>query len=196
MSDSARYLAPLNFGMRRGMRLSESMTDTELRAAVTELHSTMQQVIVALTQFCGIGSRAPSQWEALAELPDTVLFNNLGRFYVSASETLAYGDIINLHLVSGTLRARKANATNNTKPADGFCNTPGGVTSGAMTEVILRLGVATRSGLTKGSRYYLSTTGGSVTTTAPTSSGNVEQYLGVALSSEKLLVLAGNWLQH
>lgn len=94
-------------------------------------------------------------------------------------ENLAAGDFVNLFLDSGVIKARKADATTNAKPAHGF--TLVGVTAPASTTVY-RLSTVNTSltGLTIGSDYFLSTTPGAVTTTAPSASGNIVQELGRA----------------
>lgn len=196
VDNTSRYISPLDFKHTARPLVAEQLSDAEVRAQLAALHATMSQVIVALNQFCGIGTRAYSQWDYMKGSALPLLFNNQARFYVEASESISYGQMVNLHASGGQLFARKANATNNTKPVDGFCNTQDGVSVGETAEVILRLGLATYSGLTPGARYYLSTTGGQVTTTAPVAAGNIEQYLGIALTSSTLLLLAGHWIQH
>lgn len=103
-----------------------------------------------------------------------------------ASQTLAAGDLINLHTVTGALRMRKADATDETKPAHGFVKAA--VTSGSsgtffgpgqVNDVV--------SGLTPGAGYFLATTAGGVTTTAPSTAGNIVQEVGQAISATSLL---------
>ncbi len=105
---------------------------------------------------------------------------------VQASQTLAAGDFVNLHTVTGALRMRKADATDETKQADGFVKAA--VTSGN-SDVIYGPGQVndSLSGLTPGAAYYLSTTPGLATTTAPSTTGNLVQHLGKALSATNIL---------
>ena len=74
---------------------------------------------------------------------------------------------------------------------------PDGIVSGDYGEVTLMQGLSqAHSGLTIGSRYYLSTTPGALTTTAPVAVGNIEQFVGIALSDNLLYFNSGTWIQH
>jgi len=98
---------------------------------------------------------------------------------VPSSENLAAGDFVNLYPNAGTTNARKADATNNTKPAHGFVLA--GVTSPANATVYLVGNINTAvTGLTPGTDYYLSTTPGTVTITPPAAAGNIVEFLGRA----------------
>lgn len=104
-----------------------------------------------------------------------------------ASEALAAGDFVNFWDNAGTLNVRKADATGgNAKRADGFVKA--GVSSSATATVYYGNINDQVSGLTKGAIYYLSGTPGGVTTTAPSSTGNIVQRVGKALSATSLLV--------
>lgn len=106
-----------------------------------------------------------------------------------ASETLAAGDLINLWDDSGTIKARKADATAAGKEADGFVT--GAVSSGASATVILDGTIAGLSGLTVGAHYFLATTGGAIADAAPTGTGNVYQPVGKAKSATELIFERG-----
>lgn len=106
-----------------------------------------------------------------------------------ASENLAAGDLVNLWDDSGTIKARKADATAVGKEADGFVS--GAVTSGASATVILDGTIAGLSGLTIGAFYYLATTGGAITAAAPSATGNVYQPVGKAKSATELVFERG-----
>ena len=101
-----------------------------------------------------------------------------------ASENLADGDFIDLFLSSGVLKARKADATASGKEADGFVLAA--VTSGNSSTVYLEGNNTHRTGMTIGARQYLYTAAGGVTETPPSSSGNVVQLLGIALSATEM----------
>lgn len=102
-----------------------------------------------------------------------------------ASEALAANDLVNVWNDAGVARVRKANATSSGKEAHGFVEAA--VTSGA-TATVKMSGIATNSGLTAGTRYFLSTTGGLVTATAPSTAGNIAQPVGIAISATQLLL--------
>lgn len=104
---------------------------------------------------------------------------------VPASENLAAGELVNLWDDAGTLKARKADASASGKEADVFVLAA--VTSGNNATVYFGGTNNQLSGLTAGSRYYLSaTTPGAVTATPPTGSGVVSQYVGKATSATEL----------
>lgn len=108
---------------------------------------------------------------------------------VQASENIAAGDLVNLWLSGGNLRVRKADATSAGKEADGFCQSA--IASGASGVVTFDGSISGLSGLTVGSAYYLSTTPGAVTTTPPSTSGNVVQAIGKASSATTLVFEMG-----
>jgi hypothetical protein len=101
---------------------------------------------------------------------------------IQASENLAAGDFVNIHNVSGNARVRKADASTSGKEAHGFVLSA--VTSGNNAVVYFEGRNTQVSGRTPGARQYLSaSTPGAVTETPPTGSGNVLQYLGVAIGA-------------
>jgi hypothetical protein len=104
----------------------------------------------------------------------------------ASSENLVAGNFVNLHNNGGTINVRKADATTNAKPADGFVLA--NVTSPANATVYLISAQNTAvSGLTVGADYWLSTTAGAVTATAPSTAGNIVQRLGKAKSATELV---------
>ena len=101
---------------------------------------------------------------------------------LTATEALASGDFVNVYASTGA-KCRKADATTN-KPAHGFVlaavdqdATATGYFEGTNTQL---------TGLTAGSPYFLSTSAGGVTVTAPSASGNIVQRVGVAVSDTEI----------
>lgn len=128
---------------------------------------------------------------ASGEIDETMLPASVGAtsFSVTASEALTAGPV-NLWNDSGTLKMRKADATTAGKEADGYVT--GSVSSGASGTFYYGSGVITGlTGLTIGTIYFLSTTAGAVTSTAPSSAGNVVQRLGKAKSTTELVFAPG-----
>lgn len=105
---------------------------------------------------------------------------------ITASEDLAAGNLVNVWNSSGA-KVRKADATTAGKEAHGFVKAA--VTSGQPATVYFE-GTVTRPVLTPGP-YFLSTTAGGVTATAPSASGNVVQPIGVATSTTEIDFEAG-----
>lgn len=104
----------------------------------------------------------------------------------TTSENIAAGSFVNLYLNAGVLTARKADATTTGKPADGFVLAT--TTSGNNATVYFSSNANTQlTGLTIGSDYWLDTTAGGITLTAPTAAGNNNQRVGKALSATSLI---------
>jgi hypothetical protein len=104
---------------------------------------------------------------------------------IVASEALSSGDLISLWNDSGTSKMRKADATTAGKEADGYVKDA--VLSGASGTAFfdsINTGV---SGLTIDTIYYLSTTAGGVTSTAPSATGNVVQEIGKTSATGELI---------
>lgn len=187
------YSSPVNFF------ISQSPPDNipdETKGAFTEVYNAIQNIIQSLVNQCGIGPQPGPQWSQLSGTSGTLLSGNLNRFYAVATETINFGAMISITNVGGVAEVRNANATNNTKLADGFCTTIGGITVGNVGEVQLGSGVTQFTGLVVGGRYWLDITNGLVNPVAPIAAGNVEQYVGVAIDTTHLAVRLGNWIQH
>jgi hypothetical protein len=105
---------------------------------------------------------------------------------VPSFENLTAGNFINLFNNGGAVNSRKADATTNTKNAHGF--TLATVTAPASSTIY---GISTKntalSALTIGADYWLATTPGGVTTTAPSATGNYVQELGTTESATAMV---------
>lgn len=107
---------------------------------------------------------------------------------IATSETLAIGDLVNIHDNGGTKAVRKADATVTGKPADGFVLE--GFTHPASATVYYE-GVNDQvTGLTIGPQY-LSVTAGKTTATKPSSAGNIQQFVGTATSATSMVFVRG-----
>lgn len=104
---------------------------------------------------------------------------------IQASENLAAGDIVNVWNDGGTPKVRKADATAEGKEVVGFVLA--GVTSGQNATVYHEGRITGLSGLVPGTRYYVAKVAGQVTADVSTyTTGNVVQFVGVALSATEL----------
>jgi hypothetical protein len=112
-----------------------------------------------------------------------VLSQSQNRLFVKALETLAWGTMVTVVLDGGKLSARKADATDGTKPAHGCVATIQGITSGQFGEITVlsghTLGI---TGTTVGQYYWLSTAG-LVQPAPPAAAGTLVQGLGWGLGS-------------
>lgn len=93
---------------------------------------------------------------------------------------LLANDVVYLHLVETTLTADKADATDATKRAQGYVKA--GATAGNDATVYTD-GFLPGTGLTPGAKYYLTTTPGTVSVTAPSATGNMVQCVGEAVNA-------------
>lgn len=195
-SVSGGYTAPVDFRVGQTPPVVANFDD--VNSVNNDIYASLQQMINALVNYCGIGPQLASNWSLLAGSSKTLLSGNLRRFYAVAAETVNQGAIISLTgPVGGAVQIRNANATNNTRIADGFCSTTGGITAGASGEVILGSGVVAINGLTPGQRYWLSTTNGLLQNVPATAAGNVEQILGIAIDATHFWFNTnGFWIQH
>jgi hypothetical protein len=103
---------------------------------------------------------------------------------IIASEALAAGNLVSLFDNAGVTNVRKADATVEGKECDGFVLSS--VSAAAAALVYFEGRITGLSGLTLGARYYLSITAGAITATPVSASGNVDQYVGKAVSATEL----------
>lgn len=106
---------------------------------------------------------------------------------ITTSEAVASGDLVNIWDSSGA-KCRKADATVAGKEAHGFVLV--GVGSGASATVYFEGSNTAMAGLTPGVQF-LSTTAGTTSVTAPSTSGNVVQRVGFAVSATTMNFQSG-----
>lgn len=102
----------------------------------------------------------------------------------TASEALSAGNLVNIWLNGSTDAARKADATAEGKPADGYV--VDNAASGAQVTVYFGRKITGLTGIVTGQRYYLATTPGGITATPVTGVGRVDQYIGKGASSTEI----------
>jgi len=147
----------------------------------TRLYNAIRNLTIAIDSYTGALAQEP-EYYSQTPATTTILLQNTNRLYVTFSENVSYGQMVNLYNVSGTLTARLASAAAAGKQAHAWCSTVGGVTSGNFAEVMLGGLCTAISGLTPGQSYYLGNTAGTV---APTT-GTVTQIVGFALTPVNL----------
>lgn len=169
----------------------------KVAAALGIISSAFSQLVAVFVRFCGVSPMPPGLWSALDNSDSTIIAGNLTRFYATASVAIAQGEMINIFLSGGKLKIRKAKADVAGTECDGFCSAAP-IAAGAVGEVMLRRGLATVAGpLVVGTRYWLSATvAGGLQTTKPVAAGNVEQYLGMAITTTTFFMDSNSWVQH
>jgi hypothetical protein len=186
-----RYIARLlgRFKMVAAIMTSAGAADAEKIVATNTGTGVLDHSIVnAVTSSAGAGSA--NQIPALdgsGRLDTTFMPVGVGADTKSvvSSENLAASDLVNLWNDGGTLKARKADATAEGKECHGFVLA--GVTAPAAATVYFDGAITGLSGMTIGARQYLSAASpGARTETAPTTAGNVQQYVGVAVSATEM----------
>lgn len=100
---------------------------------------------------------------------------------IIASENLAAGSLVNVWDDAGTPKARKADATAAGKETNGFVLEA--FNADELATVFFVGSITGLSGMVPGTRYYTSTTAGTVTAIPPSAPGNVVQYIGIAIST-------------
>jgi len=122
---------------------------------------------------------------ANGKVDPTVLPNGIGADAITAvaGEALAAGDFVYV-LAGGTVM--KADATAYAKRAMGYVLTS--VLNAGTATVFFDESNSALSGLTPGGNYFLSATPGVATLTAPTTTGQFAQVLGIATSATSLHV--------
>lgn len=170
----------------------------EMKPVMQEVYNAFQQLQLAIHTYLGLGQQLANLWSQLG-YAQTLHLASPTRLYMQASEAITFGYAVNIFdSGAGVMKIRLANATNNTKPCHGFCTTLAGIALDGYGEVILQAGLLSGvAGLTKGNRYFLSTTNGLVTNVAPVAAGNIEQVLGWAIDTSALLFNIGfGYIQH
>jgi hypothetical protein len=168
----------------------------ELQSYFSDLYNAIYQLQLALVNYVGIAAQPNDLWSSLLA-SQTIFAQNSHRVYLQATETIIAGAVVNVFNSGGVAKCRNANATNNTKPAHGYCNVIGGGIANDFLEIIMFEGLCTLfAGLTPGQEYWLSTVSGAVQNAAPVAAGNIEQFVGVALDSTSLFFHSHYRIQH
>ena len=150
-----------NFSTNLGLAATPETTDPKNYAEFVRIYNAVKALAINLDLYTGN--------------PPNIL-------EVTASVAIAYGDLVDLYNVAGVLTARKADATDHTKPCKGFCSAPGGIANGVTGEISIR-GYITVSGVTPGTIYYLNTTAGQMVGGKPGGAGNLVQPIGFGIDS-------------
>lgn len=118
---------------------------------------------------------------------DPTMLRDIDNKNVPTFEDLTSGDYVNLFDDGGVVKARKADNSNN-RPAHGYVKDS--VVAPANVTIYFEAANANLAGLTKGSRQYLGTVGGTIEApldpTLLANDGKLHQLLGVAISDTEV----------
>lgn len=162
----------------------ESREQPSIYAELLRIRNALRVLQSALDVYTGALSADINYWNQTPP-SSSVRVQGVSRVYAITSEAISLGQLVNLYDVAGIMTARKANATDGTKPCRAYCSVSGGVALGAYGEFIL-LGLLRTVGVTPGLTYYLDTVAGVITTAAPGVVGNLVQEIGFGLDSESI----------
>ena len=123
---------------------------------------------------CCDNTVSAAQWQRVGETQNTF----------TAGESLSAGDVCHLN-GSGQMVKAAADSEANVK---GLIAVAAQNISSTATGLFILRGEFTTSGLTSGDELYVNTTGGTVTATKPSSSGQMVRLVGYAVSATTLLV--------
>lgn len=144
----------------------------------------IQEVVTVQTGGAPSADKVPSL-DASGRLDATMMPAGIGAdtAVVVASGALAAGDFVNLFNDGGTAKVRKADATSNVAPAHGFVLAA--VSDGGNATVYWEGPNTAVTGMTPGP-VFLGTTAGTAQSAAPTTSGNIVQKVGIAVSATEI----------
>lgn len=171
----------INLGLPQG----PETTDMLLYAELSRIYNAINILAQSIDVYTGGLNPDSTEWSAQNNI-STIRTQNILRTYCKANEDIASGALV--CFVNGTteLLAVNADATDDTKPARGYCSA-GAINAGEFGQFTLGNSLhPSISGLTYGTKYYLSTTPGLITATEPTDPGNLVQVIGFALSPTEL----------
>lgn len=164
----------------------------DARDAATEAHQAADDTRALLATLPDDDQRIAEVEQLLASLQAIVLATPeqpsdavLGEFFAEADEDITGPALVDVFDDAGTDKVRNAIADSSDYEAVGFVT--GTYTTGQMVRVQTLGNLTGLSALTTGTYYYLSdATPGAITATAPTTSGNVVQNVGRAVSPTAL----------
>lgn len=177
-------------------QLPDNSVPPELQGPFTSLYNAIHNLERAISLYAGVDSQQQFAWEQLF-LTQYFFDGNLNRMYLKCAEAITFGHAVSPTIVAGELQLRLANATDNTRWCCGFSSTTGTRAIGEFVEIRTRGLITGVSSLTAAARYWLSTTNGLITNTPPVAAGNIEQVVGWAHSTDRLICnLDSFFIQH
>ena len=208
VSGSITFTAPLGsigFNAERiqNIALAVAGTDAARYSQLTDhtgdasIHYTQASITITESQISDLGAYITS----VADDPSPVLSNYLGtngfgfseQYTATAGNNFVAGEV-GYYIAAGTITKADASAE---ATANGLLVMATETINGGNSGRFVQLGqIKGLSGLTGGAVYYLSTTAGAITTTAPTGSGEIVRPVGRAKDANTFSFQAdGTWIE-
>jgi hypothetical protein len=170
-----------------GLPSQPTITDPQMYNEFLRVYNAINNLALAIDLYTG-GLPIDETSIAFNSIKEGYRVQNISKIYLKATEAIAFGAMVS---ISGTFENKiivKNSVDLNPEPCIGYCSQESGVASGEFGEFTLGPSLHPFfSGLVPGSKYYVSGTAGLVTPAAPSGSGRLLQFLGIALSDTALL---------
>jgi hypothetical protein len=146
---------------------------------------TLTEVVTEGVGGSGAANGKIAHLDANGRWPATMMPTGIGADteVITASEALAAGDFVNIHVSAGT-KVRKADASVAGKEAHGFVLSA--VANAAAATVYFEGANDQVAGQTAGPVFLSAATAGQAAATAPSGAGQIVQKLGIAVSATKI----------
>lgn len=175
--------SPAKLSVNLGLGATPDTPDQDLFNQLQQIYNAINGVARALDVYTGALQPDQSTWPSIGI--NAIREQNITRLYPIFDVTVITGNIMNLYDPGdGVLHARLADATTGATPARAYATGP--YIAGSPGEVILQGLHPLFSGLLVGRLYYCSTTPGIIQISPPSTTGNIVQPVGFALSTTAL----------
>lgn len=160
--------------------------DTKTYNALTAIHLAINNLDSQYALFTGVDAYPANNWPLLNNT-DAYTGWQANKGYFQAGGSITAGHLVTIFDSGASPKVLKAIANDDLNYAQGIANSSG--SSGTWIEVLLFEGVTNLiGGMIAGQQYWLSdSVAGAIQNTRPTTSGGVQQGIGRALTSTKLL---------
>lgn len=181
---AARRTTAIETWQKQSMQvLPDAVATLEAEIAVVRAEAEAADVLAGQAKTLALEAQnTANAAEALAE--QAIALAGRASLVATAAGALAANDMVHVYDAAGAATVEQADATGITKPATGYVTQAWA--SGDLVTVYLN-GEITGLTLSAGATYYLATTPGGITATAPSGAGNAVQIVGVALDDASTL---------
>jgi hypothetical protein len=190
--------SPLGYSTNTGLAAEpeiDAQKSPDVYAEFVRTYNAITALQAAIDKYTGAQSEDRNYWTNGASNPTSYFrLQGITKIYATAGEDIPQSAACTLVNSTGVLNIKRAtSAAGAPTPAYAYCNTQGGVKSGAIGEFITS-GMVPLAGAVPGTQYYLSSSPGGYTSTKPSASGTIAQLIGVGTFSGYILFNGSfNW---